>query len=142
MIRLQPARRVVLFGILPALVCCLALGCGGAKTYRVSGKVTFKGNPIPVGKIVFTPDKSKGGTGPAGYAVIKDGNYDTSAAGGSGVVGGPMIISIQAAESEGDIDKPAKALFPQYQTTADLPKSDSTKDIDVPADAVKGPKKG
>jgi hypothetical protein len=46
MFRLRPAR-AVLFGLL-LFLCCLALGCGG-KGYRVSGKVTFKGKPIPAG---------------------------------------------------------------------------------------------
>ena len=41
--------------LLAALACCLVLGCGGgSKLYRVSGKVTFAGKPVPVGKIYFT----------------------------------------------------------------------------------------
>lgn len=136
------ARRVSLFGVLPALMCCLSLGCGGEKTYQVSGKVTFKGQPISTGKIFFVPDHSKGNKGPSGYADIKDGAYDTSAPGGAGCIGGPMTITIQAADAAAQTSKSvqgAKALFPPYSTVADMPKSDSTKDFDVPADAVKGP---
>ena len=144
MIGLPHARRAVGLGVLPFVACCLAIGCGDS-TYRVSGKVNFKGQPIPEGRIIFTPDTTKGNKGPAGSAEIKDGQYDTGAEGGKGVVGGPMIVRIEAWDPAKKIEKPDKSalvnfppLFPPYQTTADLPKSDSTKDFDVPADAVKG----
>jgi hypothetical protein len=133
--------RFMLTSILSALTLCMLLGCGGEKTYRLSGKVTFKGQPIPSGKIFFVPDTSKGNKGPSGYAEIKDGNYDTSAPGGSGIVGGPMLITINASNSTDPDKLSPKGMFPPYQTSADLPKSDSTKDIDVPADAIKGGKK-
>jgi hypothetical protein len=140
MFRQRPARAVLL-GLLP-LLGCLALGCG-SKGYRVSGKVTFKGQPIPAGKIYFIPDTKNGNKGATGYADIKDGAYDTSVVGGFGTVGGPMLIKIEGFEPlpADKVDKSkevtSKALFPTYQTTADLPKGDSTKDFDVPAEAPK-----
>jgi hypothetical protein len=129
------------------------VGCGGNKTYRVSGKVTFNGANVPSGKIYFKPDGSKGNTGPTGYANIVDGQYDTDAAGGSGAVAGPVIISIDGvdpnAPADGKADKSekgnkseeatAKLLFARYETAAEFPDSASTKDIDVPAEAAKGP---
>jgi hypothetical protein len=131
-------------GVLPIVACCLAIGCGDS-TYRISGKANFKGQPIPEGQILFIPDSSKGNKGPSGSAEIKNGQYDTGASGGKGVIGGPMIVRIEAGDPAKKIDKSEKSglasippLFPPYQTTADLPKSDSTKDFDVPADAVKG----
>jgi hypothetical protein len=137
-------RRALGLGFLPTLLGCLALGCGGEKTYRVSGKVTFKGQPIPEGRIHFIPDGAKGNKGIAGYADIKAGAYDTSS-GGKGAIGGPMLVRIEAWDPAKKIDKPDKSalssipqLFPPYQISADLPKSDTTKDIDVPADAAKG----
>jgi hypothetical protein len=132
---------------LPALLVLAALGCGGSG-YRVTGKVTFKGQPVPGGKIYFIPDGTKGNAGPTGYAVIKDGSYDTGAAGGAGVAGGAMVVMIEGldpsappdkADKAGDVS--ARALFPTYETTADLPKSNTTKDFDVPAEATKGPSK-
>ena len=144
MLGASTAHRVSLFGILPALVCCLSLGCGSEKTYQVSGKVTFKGQPIAVGKIFFVPDHAKGNKGPSGYADIKDGAYDTSLPGGAGSIGGPMTITIQAADpasQPGKSTQGGKSLFPPYSISADMPKADGTKDIDVPADAVKGPPK-
>jgi hypothetical protein len=139
--------------LLPALLACAAAaGCGGDGTYRVSGKVTFKGQPVPAGKIYFMPDGSKGNTGPTGYADIKDGQYDTSATGGRGAGKGPMIVAIEGFDpstpgkaEKGDTSGEAtvKTLFPRYETTTDLPGEAATKDFDVPADAGSGkPQKG
>jgi hypothetical protein len=145
---LRRFHRVFLARIVPGLVACLALGCGGDGTYRVSGKVTFKGQPVPAGKIYFMPDGSKGNTGPTGFADIKDGSYDTAATGGRGAPAGPVIIAVEGidpsgpppkADPSGDVT--TKVLFPRYELTADLPKSSSTKDIEVPAEAAKGPSK-
>ena len=60
------------------------VGCGGAvesgpPRFRLSGKVTFDGKPVPAGTIYFEP-----ATGPAGSAQIKDGQYDTA----NGMAGG------------------------------------------------------
>ncbi len=126
----------------------LALGCGDGKGYRITGKVTFKGQPVPVGKIYFNPDGSKGNTGPSGYADIKNGEYDTSAAGGRGFIGGPAIIAVEGfdpnAKGKSDKDDKSgevliKSLFPRYETSVELPKSSTTKDIEVPADAETRP---
>jgi hypothetical protein len=128
------------------MICCLSLGCGGDKTYRVSGAVTFNGNPVPAGKIYFMPDGSKGNTGAAGYADIKDGQYDTSATGGRGTAGGPMIVRIEGSDPSAAVQKAkgdtsgeevAKVLFVPYQTSADLPTADTKKDFDVPTEAGK-----
>jgi len=116
--------------LLPTLACCLALGCG-SKLHHVSGTVTFKGKPVPQGKIYFSPDGSKGNKGAAGFADIKDGAYDTKAKGGQGTIGGPVIVTIQGSDG-------SKALFVEYKTPVDLPKEGTTKDFDVPESAAKG----
>jgi hypothetical protein len=145
---LRTVRRALGLGLFTTLACGLLSGCGDEKTYRVSGKVSFKGQPIAEGRILFIPDNSKGNKGPAGSAEIKNGQYDTGASGGKGSVGGPMTIQIEAWDPAKKIDRPDKSalssytpIFPPYQTSADLPKSDSTKDFDVPAEALKGPAK-
>jgi hypothetical protein len=127
---------------------CLATGCGGGDgTHRLSGKVTFKGEPIATGKIYFLPDTTKGNTGPGGYADITDGRYDTDALGGRRAVAGAAKVAIEAWEplpkADKDSDVTTKVLFPRYETTADLP-AGGTKDFDVPAAAAnkKAPPKG
>ena len=146
MSRLSPGRP----GWLPLLlVCGLLSGCGGSGN-RVSGKVTFNGQPVKAGKIYFIPDAAKANKGPTGFANIIDGQYDTSAAGGSGAGKGPMVVAIEGTDKDKE-GKTAKGdtsgevtvtpLFPRYEITADLPDSSSTKDFEVPADAAKAPKK-
>ena len=149
--RLTPARAGIFATLLTALACCLS-GCGGGDgTHNVSGKVTFNGQPIPAGQIYFIPDGSKGNKGPTGYARIEKGTYDTSAAGGKPAVSGPVIVAIegldpsapgQKQKKDTSGEQTVKALFPQYQTTAELPDEDSTKDFDVPAEAAKRPATG
>lgn len=126
------------------LLCGLMLGCGNDGTQHLSGTVTFQGKPVPAGKIYFLPDSSKNNTGPSGWADIKDGRYDTSAAGGSGVITGPMVVAIEGidprppagADPSGEIT--TTVLFPRYETTIDLSSEDVTKDFEVPAEAAKG----
>jgi hypothetical protein len=132
--------------LLPALLCLFVLGCGGSKTYRVTGKVTFQGKPVPAGKIYFLPDSSKGNTGPSGFADIKNGEYDTGATGGSNPPSGAVIIAVEGLDPAAAPDKKDKSeevtvklLFARYEVAADLPAEKSTKNIDVPADASKGP---
>lgn len=129
---------------LPMLLCCVGVGCGGGDTVRVSGAVTFKGAPLPAGKIYILPDGAKGNTGPAGYADIKDGRYDTATRGSRGAVSGAVIFKIDgydpAAEKKKDPESGelvGTPFFLGYQIPVDLPKGSSTKDLDIPASATK-----
>ena len=131
---------------LVAVLCALVMGCGKSDGYRVSGKVTFMGNPVPSGKIYFTPDGKKGATGAAGFADIRNGQYDTSADGGRGAPSGPVVIGLEGIDPSAKSDNAdpsgevtAKLLFARYEVAAEIPEQDSTKDIDVPAEAAKGP---
>jgi hypothetical protein len=123
-------------------------GCGSDEPdlYHVSGTATFDGKPIPQGKIYFEPDSNKGNKGPAGFAAIKDGKFDTQEEGGKGHVSGPMIVRIDGQDPAASATKDpkdtsgeeiVKTLFPTYTTEAELPKEDSTKEFAVPADAAK-----
>ena len=73
-------------------------GCGddGPQRVQVSGEVSYNGQPVPVGTIVFTPDASKGNSGPQGAAAIRNGKYDTAADDGRNPVAGPTIVEISA----------------------------------------------
>lgn len=121
------------------LLSALALsvsGCGvddGRES--LSGNVTFDGQPLVYGEIVFRPTE-----GPEGTATIRDGKYDTED-GGLGIKKGPntVIITGYAAEPAVNTDETktsdaAAPLFSGYQQQADL--NSATFDIAVPKDAA------
>jgi hypothetical protein len=128
-----------------ALFSASLLGCGGQKAYHLSGSVTFKGNPIPEGYIVFEPDGREGNSGSSGYSKILDGKYNTRNSDGMPVVGGPHVIRIVAHSARvqtgtlegggGEVDLPP-LLFPPYSFNQDLPTTNSKVDFDVPAAAA------
>lgn len=115
--------------ILVTVSLTLLNGCGDSdpRKYHVKGTVTYKGAPIPAGTIQFSP--AGGNTGPAGYADIVDGKFDTSAEGSKGTVGGAHRITINGFDGNG---KPqdelplGEPLFEEYQIEKDLPKEDMT----------------
>ena len=114
-------------------------GCSddGPKRYRVSGAATFDGQPIPYGEVLLTPDGSKKNSGPQGIAPIRDGRYDTAAAEGKGVAGGPTIVRVTG------LSGPGGKLLCEYEWPIELPRGDGTQDLDVPKKgaAKGGPKK-
>jgi len=112
-----------------SLVIAILLGCSNEeKLYRVSGAVTHGGKPVPKGVIHFDPQAG----GPAGFANIVEGNYDTAKE-GKGVRGGSYDIRINAFDGKVGPEAPfGQALFPEYTGTKDLPPHDSTYDLDVP----------
>lgn len=133
------SRRWLCAGLLAAVLAGAA-GCGsdGPRTYRLSGKVTFDGSPVPLGRIYFDPDLSRENRGPSGYADIVDGQYDTSTT-GKGMVGGPMIVRIQGNRREGaDSSGFGPPLFKEHTVRVELPREASTRDFDVPASAAVG----
>jgi hypothetical protein len=128
------------------LVFCSAslLGCGGERTYHLSGSVSFDGTPVPEGYIVFEPDGSKGNSGQSGRSTIKDGKYNTRSTDGMPIVGGPHVIRIVAHSAPiqsdtvvgGEVVMPS-LMFPPYTFSQDLPSENSTVDFDVPRSAGK-----
>jgi len=128
--------------LLAASLMIVLTGCGKSsgnqfETYHISGKVIYDGQPLPFGTIVFEPDPSKGSAGPQGTASIKDGVYDTSK-GGTGSVGGPMIVTISGMTHEAVVEGgEGRFLFQDYKTTKDLPRETTTADFDIPKDRKK-----
>ena len=113
-------------------------GCGGPSgppQYEISGKATFNGKPIPAGKIMFVPDRSKENTGPRGVARIENGQYKTLP--GKGAAGGPQVVTIQGYDgvtppgwAGSDLGSP---IFKRYEKKIELPAENTTVDFDVPA---------
>jgi hypothetical protein len=115
----------------------LLSGCSNEAPDRfdVSGAVTFNGQPVPAGQVVFSPDLSKGNDGPQGYADIKDGRYDTSET-ESGAPSGAVVVRIEGFDGQVQPEWPyGKPLFLGYQVEAELPRESFQKDFDVPASA-------
>ena len=122
--RLSPLRLVLLLFLLAFLAGCTQ----GEKLYRVSGTVTHEGKPIPKGVIHFDPKAD----GPAGFANIVSGKYDTAQQ-GKGVRGGSYEVRVNGFDGKEANEAPfGQALFPEYTGTKDLPPHDSTYDLDVP----------
>lgn len=116
------------------LVAALLAGCGGEKSFHLSGTVTYQGKPVPTGQIVFEPDASAGNKGPAAFAKIKDGHYDTRSD-GHGTIGGPHLVMIHGRDGipRGELLN-GLPLFRDYNTKIDLPKADGEQNFEVPAD--------
>ena len=104
--------------LLPILV-CLVCGCGpsGPATYPVSGTVTYQGEPLPLGIVMFMPEQ-----GPSSQpaAIDQQGRYQLEATAGEHRV---AVIAVPPREGgrpdptlEGGFDytgvPPAKSLIP------------------------------
>lgn len=79
-------RRIAAYLCIAAL---LLAGCGRSETSLtpVQGRVFFRGQPLPGGTIVFTPDPDRGGRGPQSWAEIDpEGNYSLKTDGKDGAV--------------------------------------------------------
>jgi len=113
-------------------VLSVSIGCGerGPANHKLSGTITYKGNPVANGEVFLRPV----GDGPGGFGFIKDGKFETLE--GKGSQGGASMITFHGfnqitivdgkeAGSEGD-------LFPPYTVEVDLPKEDFVYDVDVP----------
>lgn len=85
-----------------ALVACaiaavVAGGCGPRDTRvrnRVTGTVTYAGEPVAGGEILFIPDGEKMNSGPEGLAIIKNGRFDTRGTRAPGIDGGSMVVEV------------------------------------------------
>lgn len=115
------------------VILALVAGCRrpqGPPTFTVSGRVTFAGQPVPFGRIVFEPDATRGNTGPASVADIAAGRYRTRA--GRGFVGGPCRATVYGGDGALPTEAHDTALFPPWTSDIDLPRADCAHDIVVP----------
>jgi hypothetical protein len=105
----------------------------GPGRYPVSGEVTYQGEPVPAGTILFAPDTSKGNDGPGTFVEFTDGHYQTPR--GKGTVGGPhrvYIVGYTGTPDPSGESPRGLPLFPEYVTEADLPREEATVDFEIP----------
>jgi hypothetical protein len=109
-------------------------GCRGGQTasrFDVAGTIAYDGQPLPAGRIYFTPDPGKQNTGLQGVADVKDGHYDTRVGRGIGGPGGPVIVLIQGFDGNVTAERPMGNAVFSYKTTIELPRDSATKDFDL-----------
>ncbi|UUO07194.1 hypothetical protein M4951_02515 [Blastopirellula sp. J2-11] len=132
MFRIAP--HAFLFPLLAVSLTLLISGCGkveGPPRYRVSGHVTFRGEPVPAGSIIFTPDTQKGNAGPQGTARIINGNYDTTDA-GRGTVGGPHQVHVIATDSNLSADAELVGPLAEHTFDIDFPQDATIQNLEIP----------
>lgn len=114
------------------------VGCSRApKPIQLSGKVTFKGQPVPAGYITFMPDVGSGNKGSTKLIKIKDGVYDSSQAPPDQALT-PGAYQLRIAGFDGHIQprfNQGKQLFNPVEESFVVPNNVSTKDFTVPDSA-------
>jgi hypothetical protein len=122
------------------LAALLASACDrpGANLHRVTGRVTWQGQPVPTGLIRFEPDAAAGNTGPGVVAEISQGRYATPR--DKGVVGGRYRVVISGYDGvpfdrpeEGFRDTVGKPLFLDRVEEVEFPRQACTRDFDLAA---------
>ena len=113
MIRILP----IIVAVLPLALLLTGCGSSGPRMYKVTGKVSYQGDPLPLGIIMFVakegPPSQPVGIGP-------DGRYELMAVAGEHTV---VVVAVPPAqgspdpEEEGGIDysdaPPATSLIPE-----------------------------
>lgn len=126
----KPLAWMVLFASLFALVACG--GGDSQERHRVSGRITYAGQPVNFGEVLFTPDATRGNAGAQGIAVITNGRYDTEGSRAPGVAAGPVVVRVTAlADANGK-------LLCEHEFSLEVSKGGLERDIEIPADAGKG----
>ena len=111
-----------------AAVVCLALvlaGCGpgnGLTMGRVSGVVTYNGEPVAFGEVLFVPDSEKGNSGvPSMGRIGEDGRYTMSTQeAGDGVIAGDHKVGIRVLDPKPVAGDEAPAPDPETATGKQL----------------------
>ncbi len=112
-------------------------GCGsnGPTRYSLSGKVTYGGQPVAAGTMLFEPDTSQGNRGPGTFVEFTEGRYETRR--GKGTVGGPHIVRIVGYSGTPDPSGEAPQglpVFSEYIAHVDLPRETAIQDFEIPGD--------
>ena len=115
----------------------LSVGCSSEPPQNhLSGKVTFKGRPVPAGYISFEPDLTVGG--PIRVLQVKDGVYDSSqdTQNPAGFKPGPYKIRIAGFDGKRiPFFGQGMQIFNEVQDTFTVPAGQTTHDFVVPESA-------
>ena len=124
---------------LVADVLALAAGCSsGPETAQLSGKVTFKDQPVPAGWVQFTPDVAAGGLGQSRVYQVKDGRYDSAGSGQPALVPGTYLIRIAGFDGKKiPYYGQGKQIFNPVDDRYTVSSGTSTKDFVIPESAGK-----
>jgi hypothetical protein len=120
--------------VIVAAVLALAIVSGCQKSSGltpVTGRVTWKGSPVPMGNVYIEPDASQGNKGPQCRSSIIKGVFTSRPE--FGAVSGPVIVDVEGSEQHPDKEFPVP-LFPRYTFKTEIPKGKATLDIVVPED--------
>ncbi|MEW4563651.1 hypothetical protein AB1K70_14050 [Bremerella sp. JC770] len=137
---LTPLRAKVFVSLLLTILLAGCSGQDGFDRVIVHGTVQYDGQPVPKGAVWFVPDVSAGREAPTGFALIRDGHYETERAKSpvSGkytvkVTGFDTIPPTPAEQAEwGDREFPGHPLFPEHRLSQEISQDDMTLDIEVP----------
>lgn len=139
-----PSARIAIHRGLPlmiamsvAVMAVVAVTCGCQRSNGltpVSGRVTFKGNPVPMGNVYIEPDSSQGNKGPQCRSSIIKGEFQSRPE--FGAVTGPVIVDVEGLEQPSDKEFPVP-LFPRYTFKTEITKGTARLDIVVPEPVAK-----
>ena len=110
------------------------VGCNSKpKLSQISGKVTFKDQPVPAGYVSFTPNLEAGTEGQIRVFMIKDGVYDSAKEAEPGIAPGTYKIDIAGFDGKQiPMYFQGKQIFNPVKDTHVVPEGVSTKDFVVP----------
>lgn len=91
-------------------------GCGESPSTLspVRGTVRYRGQPLPAGTIVFTPDITRGYHGAMATGIIQpDGTYSLATEDGPGAAPGWYCVTVVAIEAAPKSDQPDQFIVPR-----------------------------
>ena len=112
---------IAVAGVVGLSLCVLGCDDKGPKRYPISGVVTFENEPVVDGLVLFTPDSSKGNTGPQSTAIVLNGKYATGKK--YGILEGPYFASLTgyAEPHPGTESDPRRPLFTEVHFDFEMP---------------------
>lgn len=119
------------------VICIFSSGCSSQpQPAQLSGKVTFKGAPVPAGWISFTPDVASKTLGQVRVVQIKDGVYDSSTENPPGVPPGTYLVRIAGFDGKKiPLWGQGKQIFNPVDDKHTIAPGTSTKDFVIPESA-------